>query len=229
MRASGASWVGEQRCISLEPKSPTRHGNHEAISAPVAKAQHGPSVEGAYHDMPKQLFRLAALAGIAAIAACAPEIEGRLYLQDILEVADTNTPVDRSRRSCAFPKARRTSARRAWPISPPSSSRSPRSQGEGACVEVDNNQFSQFDMDLPIVPPGATLDVGLSGGADRRQRRRRDRTGRRAQLGLSRALADVQDAIGRGADSGVLGSSWIRKNSPSSCSPSRTTPATPPD
>lgn len=149
----------------------------------------------------KNLTRFAALAGVATIAACAPEIEGRLYMQDIGEVAETGKPViipaqlripESSEDDCN--KGLAELAAKLGEITPLSD--------QGECVEVDNNQYSQFTMDLPMVTAGSTLDATYLAQLTIAKLDGPEGQGITLNLGMNRTLADVQDAIGRGEDSG---------------------------
>ncbi len=150
----------------------------------------------------KTVFRLGALSGVALIVACAPEIEGRFYMQDIQDVAESGTPVivpaqlripESSKDDCE--KGLTDLALKLQNITPISD--------QGECVEVDNNQFSQFSLDLPIVTADSTLDkdylviLTVDGGDGS------PGTGITLNLKMNRTLEDVQNAIGRGEDSGI--------------------------
>lgn len=140
--------------------------------------------------------------GITLIAACAPEIEGRLNLADIVEVAGGGDPIimsadlripESSEDDCN--KGLEGLAEKLRAITPLAD--------DGACVEVDNNQFSQFAIDLPLIAEGAGLDtvylaeMRISGIVDAMG------DGMALTLAMNRTLADVQDAIGRGKDAGL--------------------------
>ncbi len=148
-------------------------------------------------------LRLAAgVAGIALIAACAPEIEGRLYLADIDEVANGGDVIVMSA-DLRIPESSEDDcndgleklAAKLGEITPLAD--------DGACVEVDNNQFSQFAIDLPLLAEGASLDTAYL--AEMRVSAVSDAMGDGTALTLimNRTLTDVQDAIGRGKDAGM--------------------------
>ena len=151
----------------------------------------------------KSSLRLAAgLAGIVLIAACAPEIEGRLYLADIDEAAKGSDSViitadlripESSEDECN--KGLERLAAKLKAITPLAD--------DGTCVEVDNNQFSQFAIDLPLAAEGVSLDTAYL--AEMRVSPVSDAMGDGMALTLTmnRTLTDVQDAIGRGKDAGI--------------------------
>ena len=146
-------------------------------------------------------MRIAALGGVALIAACAPEFEGRLYMQDIVDVAASGetliVPADlripeSTEEECN--KGLADLALKLGAITPLAD--------DGECVEVDNSQFSQFTLDLPIATGSDGIDgdylaelyvVGTGGP---------NAPGYELTLKLNRTLEDVQDAIGRGENSG---------------------------
>jgi hypothetical protein len=149
----------------------------------------------------RNLARITALAGVALIAACAPEIEGRLYLQDIEEVASSGKPViipaqlripESSEDDCN--KGLAELATKLAEITPLSD--------QGECVDVDNNQFSQFTMDLPIVTAESKLDATYLAQLTLAKVDGPAGSGISLNLGMNRSLKDVQDALGRGEDSG---------------------------
>ncbi|MBU1176519.1 MAG: hypothetical protein KKH72_14035 [Alphaproteobacteria bacterium] len=146
-------------------------------------------------------LRFVGLAGIALIAACAPELEGRLYMQDVAEVAASGQTLvvpaslripESTAEECA--KGLADLALKLGEITPIS--------GEGECVELNNSQFSQFTVDLPLV-----TETGELAGAYLAVLTVTPITddlgpGLALSLRMNRSLEDVQDAIGRGENSG---------------------------
>ena len=149
------------------------------------------------------LVRLAALGSVAFIAACAPEIEGRIYMLDVADVAKSGEAMivpallripETSEEECD--KGLADLAKALGEITPLSD--------EGECVEVDNNQFSQFTLDLPIATDSASIS-----GSYLAELLVTPGDGAQTVLSfkLNRTLEDVQDAIGRGESSGFSVSS----------------------
>lgn len=138
--------------------------------------------------------------GLLALAACAPEIEANLYLQDIVEVADTGNGItidaklripENSEDSCKEGLAELTA--KLATITP--------LKDEGECVASDGNQFSQFTLEMPVLPAGtddsthlAVVHVARADGALG--------AGLALSLTLTRSLTEVQKALGREDTSG---------------------------
>ena len=138
---------------------------------------------------------LTALAGLSLLAACAPEFEGRLYMQDVLDVAETGETVivpaqlripEGSEKSCTDGLERL--AGKLGDLTPLTD--------QGTCVEIDNSFFSQFTVDLPMVRNGVVPEqtylaiVTVEPTAEG--------TGYGLNFRLTSTLAEVQTAIGRG-------------------------------
>ncbi len=149
----------------------------------------------------KPVIGLAGLAGIALIAACAPEIEGRLYMLDIAEVARSGAPIivpaelripESSEEECKKGLAKLAEKLKA--ITPLSN--------EGECVEVDNNQFSQFAMDLPLVTATSELDTSYLAVLTTARIEGPTGPGITLNFRMNRTLTEVQEAIGRGKNAG---------------------------
>lgn len=147
------------------------------------------------------LTRLTGLAGIALIAACAPELEGRLYMLDIAEVAETGETLtipaslripESTEEECN--KGLEELGRKLADITPVS--------GDGECVDVNNSQYSQFTIDLPIVRADAALEGSYLAVLTIAETSDDLGPGLTLTLGMSRSLEDVQDAIGRGEGNG---------------------------
>lgn len=146
-----------------------------------------------------KLTRFAPL-GLIVLAACAPEVEADLYLQDFVEVADTGKTItvdarlripENTEDSCKEGVAELAGKLAAFtPLS-----------DQGTCVEVDNNQFSEFTMEMPILPEG-TEDAGHL--VVMHVARTEDDMGAGLALSvtLNRSMAEVQEAIGRSESSG---------------------------
>lgn len=149
----------------------------------------------------KFIARAGAGFALLLIAACAPEIEGRLYMRDIQDVIAHNEVLivpaelripEMGEDKCDEGLANLTL--KLGDITPISDT--------GKCIEIDNSWFSQFTLDLPIATnsdalEGAYLAEIIAARAD---------TSPNAAIALTftlnRALEDVQQAIGRGPDSG---------------------------
>lgn len=146
-------------------------------------------------------LRIAALGGAALIAACAPEIEGRLYMQDIVDVvssgemlvvpADLRIP-ESTEEECT--KGLADLALKLGAITPLADT--------GTCVEVDNNQFSEFSLDLPIATSNAAVEDGYLAELRVAETGGPAAPAYELTLKLNRTLEDVQDAIGRSETSG---------------------------
>jgi len=138
---------------------------------------------------------------LLALAACAPEVEGRLYLQDILEAVEGKeaviVPV-----SLRIPESSEDECKTGLAALGESLAAITPVRGVGSCVESGGNQFSQFDLDMPLLGEGVADDgvhlftlhvLPTTFNSDQAII---------LALELRDPIAEVQEAIGRGESGG---------------------------
>lgn len=145
----------------------------------------------------KSGLRLAAVSAVALLAAgCAPEIETRLYMQDLLDALQAEAPL-LVPATLRIPESSNDACLEELPVLVEQLTAITPLRDEGTCIEHDGSDFAVFTIDLPILHRGADTETDYLITVEIAEVEDGIGAGIALQLSLNQSVASVAEQLDR--------------------------------